>query len=421
MKRVLVQKFGGTSVANVTRLQNVAERVARAANAGHAVVVVPSAQGDTTDKLVRQAREILPDLSRAKREYDALLATGEKISIALLAMALIEKGFDAISYTGNQAGILTDNLYTKARILDIDTRKLRYDLAQGRIVVVAGFQGVDRDGRTTTLGRGGSDISAAALACALDAQRCEIYTDVEGFFTADPRWVPSARKLQKLSYDEALELTHLGAGVTHPRAVELARQHNLEIVIRSSFNDEVGTVITHEVQMEAERQIRGVACRTDEVKISVLAVPDQPGIAARLFGALAQARIPVDMVIQNVSRQGINDISFTLSKDDFVEAKAIVGAVAEKLGASGVDYAEQIAKVSIVGGGIADFPEVAAQMFAALGEAQINIDMISSSEVKLSCVIAKHDAKKAVQALHERFKLGDAASNGETTAEKNRE
>ncbi len=406
MKPVLVQKYGGTSVADVDRLKRVAARVRRAVTQGHAVVVVTSAQGDTTDVLIDKAREILSDFSLAKREYDALVATGEMMAIALLAMALIAEGVEAISYTGNQAGILTDSLYTKARILDIDTRKLRYDLAQGRVVVVAGFQGVDRDGRTTTLGRGGSDITAAALACALGAVRCEIYTDVAGFFTADPRWVPGARKLERLSYDEALELTHLGAGVTHPRAVELARQHGVEVAIRSSFNDEVGTRITSEVHMEAERQIRGVTCRTDEVKLSVLGVPDQPGVAAQLFGALAKARIPVDMVIQNVSRRGINDISFTLSRDDVAEARALVEGVAKALGATGVDVAEDIAKVSIVGGGIADFPEVAAEMFSALAEAGVNIQMISSSEVKLSCVIARDQAKPAVAALHARFGLG---------------
>lgn len=405
MKPILVQKYGGSSVANVERLKNVAKRVVRAAKAGNAVAVVTSAQGDTTDELVQKAYELLPDPKIAKREYDALIATGEKISIALLAMALIAEGCDAVSYTGSQAGILTDSQYTKARILDMDTRLIRYDLAEGRIVVVAGFQGVDRGGRTTTLGRGGSDITAAALACALGAVRCEIYTDVAGFYTADPRWVPGARRLERLSYDEALELTHLGAGVTHPRAVELARQHNLPIAIRSSFNEEVGTIISSEVSMEAERQIRGVTCRTDEVKISVLEVPDRPGIAAKLFGRLAKARIPVDMVIQNMSRKGINDISFTLSKEDFSEAKPIVEQVAQDLGAKAIDYDTDIAKVSIVGGGIAEFPEVAAEMFGALADRNINIDMISSSELKLSCVIAKKDAQTAVQALHDRFKL----------------
>lgn len=405
MKKVLVQKYGGTSVAGVERLKSVAARAARAVNEGYSVVLVTSAQGDTTNQLIQQASEILPEPHMAKREYDALVATGEQIAIALLSMALIAKGVDAISYTGAQAGILTDSLYTKARILDIDTRKLRYDLLADRVVVVAGFQGVDRDGRTTTFGRGGSDITAAALACALDAVRCEIYTDVAGFYSADPRWVPAARKLEQLSYDEALELTNLGAGVTHPRAVELARQHRIEMVICSSFNDEIGTVISERVCMEAERQIRGVTCRVDEVKISVLEVPDQPGVAATLFGKLAEARITVDMIIQNVSRRGINDISFTLNKADFSEAKPIVEGVSKAMQAKGVDYDDDVAKVSIVGGGIAHFPEVAAGMFSALGDEGINIEMISSSEVKLSCVIAAKDAKAAVQALHERFNL----------------
>ncbi len=410
VKPILVQKYGGTSVADVERLKNVARRVIRAVEAGHAVVVVSSAQGHTTDALVAQAREVLPDPKAARREYDALLATGEKQAVALLAMTLIGEGYDAISYTGPQAGILTDNLYTKARILDIDARKLRYELAEGRVVVLAGFQGVDREGRTTTLGRGGSDITAAAMACALDAVRCEIYTDVRGFYSADPRWVPEARMLERLSYDEALELTNLGAGVTHPRAVELARQHGVELMIRSSFNDEVGTVITGEGDMEAERQIRGVTCRTDEVKVSVLALPDTPGVAARLFGALAEARIPVDMVIQNVSRRGSNDITFTLAQGDLAEAREIVEALVPDLGAKGAQFDAEIAKVSIVGGGIAEFPEVAARMFAALGDAGINIQMISSSELKLSCVIAAGDAKPAVRALHARFGLAEAAS-----------
>lgn len=407
MKPILVQKYGGTSVASIERLHNVADRVIRAVDDGYAVVVVTSAQGHTTDALIEKASSILPDPRIAKREYDALMATGEKISIALLAMVLISKGYDAVSYTGIQAGILTDSQYTKARILDIDTRKIRYDLAEGRVVVAAGFQGVDREGWTTTLGRGGSDITASALACALDAVRCEIFSDVDGFYTADPRWVPDAIKLDALSYDEALELTHLGAGITHPRAVELARQHNVEIHIGSSFKDEPGTVIKSEVPVEAERHIRGVTCRTDEVKISVLEVPDQPGIAAKLFGPLAKARIPVDMVIQNVSRHGINDITFTLSKADFSEAKPLVESAVASMKAKAADFDEDIAKVSIVGGGIADFPEVAAQMFSALGEHNINIKMISSSEAKLSCVIAKDDAKTAVQALHQTFNLGN--------------
>ncbi len=408
MKPILVQKYGGTSVASIERLHNVADRVIKAVKEGYAVVVVTSAQGDTTDELFEKARSILPDPKSAKREYDALMATGEKISIALLAMVLISRGHDAISYTGSQAGILTDSKYTKARILDVDTRKLRYDLAEGRVIVAAGFQGVDRDGWTTTLGRGGSDITASALACALDAVRCEIFSDVDGFYTADPRWVPDAIKLDALSYDEALELTHLGAGITHPRAVELARQHNIEIHIGSSFKEQAGTVIKSEVPVEAERHIRGVTCRTDEVKISVLEVPDQPGIAAKLFGSLAQARISVDMVIQNMSRRGINDITFTVSKADYSEAKPIVDSAAAEMKAKTVDYDEDIAKVSIVGGGIADFPEVAAQMFSALGEHSINIKMISSSEVKLSCVIAEADAKTAVQALHQVFNLSNS-------------
>jgi len=406
MKQILVQKYGGTSVANVERLKSVAERVIRAVESGYAVVAVTSAQGDTTDELVRKAAEILDDPKTAKREYDALVATGEKVSIALLAMALIARGSPAISYTGSQAGILTDSLYTKARILDIDSRNLRFDLAQGNVAVVAGFQGVDQSGRTTTLGRGGSDITAAALACALGAVRCEIYTDVEGFYTADPRWVPEARKLETLSFDEALELTHLGAGVTHPRAVELLRQHQIEMIIRSSFNNSIGTVIRSEVDMEAERQIRGVTCRKDEAQISVLEVPDQPGIAAKLFQRLAEARIPIDMVVQNLSRRGINDISFTVARADLAEIRPIVEALAVEIGARGIDVDERVAKVSIVGGGVADFPEVAASMFNALGEHSINIGMISSSELKISCIIAEKDAQTAVQALHKQFNLG---------------
>jgi len=409
MKQILVQKFGGSSVADVKRLKHVAKLACHAADEGYAVVVVTSAQGDTTNALIRKAREILPNPKTAKREYDALVATGEKIAIALLSMALIAEGHKAVSYSGAQAGILTDSLYTKARILDIDTRHMRDDLAQGHIVVVAGFQGVDQAGRTTTLGRGGSDITAAALACALCAVRCEIFTDVAGFYSADPRWVPEAGMLEHLGYDEALELTHLGAGVTHPRAVELARQHELELVIRSSFEQGWGTRISGGVDMEAERQIRGVTCRTDEVKISVLEVPDKPGVAARLFGRLAEARIPVDMVIQNLSRRGINDISFTVAKEDYPEAQPIVKRVGEELNAKAVDFDDNVAKVSIVGGGIADYPEVASQMFSALGDAGINIEMISSSELKLSCLIALPDAKKAVQALHQQFKLGNAA------------
>ncbi|WP_287155001.1 aspartate kinase [Candidatus Solincola tengchongensis] len=402
-KRILVQKFGGTSVADTEKIKNVARRIAETRSKGYHVVAVISALGDTTDRLVELAYQITPR-PRA-REMDMLLATGEQISVALLSMAMHELGHEAISFTGAQVGIVTDSAHTKAKILDVKVGRILEELEKGSVVIVAGFQGVSLDDQITTLGRGGSDTTAVALAAALGAEVCEIYTDVDGVYTADPRLVPEARKLSRLSYEEMLEMAATGARVLQLRSVEFARNYGVVIHVRSSFSQEEGTWITEEDERMEKAIISGVTHDVSEAKVTVFDVPDRPGVAAALFKALAAENINVDMIIQNVSENQRTDISFTVSKEDLQKAEEITARVAEELGAGGVSVDRDIAKVSLVGAGMRTHPGVAADMFAALAENDINIEMISTSTIKISCVIRAEDVEKAVRAIHAKFGL----------------
>jgi len=402
---VIVQKYGGSSVATPRHLKNVAQRVAQRKREGHDVVVVVSARGETTDELIELAQELLPEPTAAGSEYDALLATGEKESAALMAMALIAEGLAAISMNGAQAGILTDSVHSKARISGFDPHPIKKELAEGKVVIVAGFQGIGNDGRITTLGRGGSDITAAALAAGLGAARCEIFKDVPGFHTADPRQVPEAAKLHELTYDEAMELASVGAAITHPRAVEIARRYKIPIAILHTFSDAAGTWIKESLFMENVHAIRGVVADKNIVKISILGVPDKPGVAANFFVPLGKARIKTDMIVQNISHDGRSDISFVVAESDAREALRTIQQSAAPLGSVEVQFDPEIAKVSIVGGGIASHPEIAGEMFECLSNEKINIEMISTSEIKISCAVRKHQADQALRALHHRFGL----------------
>ncbi len=402
-KRILVQKFGGTSVADTEKIKNVARRIAETRSKGYHVVAVISALGDTTDRLVELAYQITPR-PRA-REMDMLLATGEQISVALLSMAMHELGHEAISFTGAQVGIVTDSAHTKAKILDVKVGRILEELEKGSVVIVAGFQGVSLDDQITTRGRGGSDTTAVARAAALGAEVCEIYTDVDGVYTADPRLVPEARKLSRLSYEEMLEMAATGARVLQLRSVEFARNYGVVIHVRSSFSQEEGTWITEEDERMEKAIISGVTHDVSEAKVTVFDVPDRPGVAAALFKALAAENINVDMIIQNVSENQRTDISFTVSKEDLQKAEEITARVAEELGAGGVSVDRDIAKVSLVGAGMRTHPGVAADMFAALAENDINIEMISTSTIKISCVIRAEDVEKAVRAIHAKFGL----------------
>ncbi len=399
---ITVQKFGGTSVADTDKIKNVARRVSQTRKKGEHVVVVISALGDTTDRLVGLAYEISPH--PREREMDMLLATGEQISVALLSMAVHELGYDAISFTGAQVGIVTDGAHTKAKILDVKVGRILEELEKGKIVIVAGFQGVSLDDQITTLGRGGSDTTAVALAAALKADVCEIYTDVDGVFTADPRIVPEARKLERVSYEEMLEMAATGARVLQLRSVEFARNYGVVMHVRSSFSEDEGTWIESDERME-KAIISGVTDDSGEAKVSVFDVPDRPGSAASLFAALSKANINVDMIIQNVSEGDRTAISFTVGKDDLRKAKEISEAIARDLEAGGVTVDEDIAKVSLVGAGMRTHPGVAADMFNALAENGINIEMISTSSIKISCVIPARDVNKAVSAIHKKFGL----------------
>jgi len=401
--QIIVQKFGGTSVADTERIKNVARRVSETRKKGDHVVVVISALGDTTDRLVKLAREI-SDAPR-EREMDMLLSTGEQISVALLSMAMHELGYEAISFTGAQVGIVTDSAHTKAKILDVKVGRILEELEKGSVVIVAGFQGISLDDQITTLGRGGSDTTAVALAAALGADACEIYTDVEGVFTADPRLVAEARKLAHVSYEEMLEMAATGARVLQLRSVEFARNYGVVIHVRSSFSQEEGTWISEGDERMEKAIISGVTHETEEAKVTVFEVPDRPGVAARLFQALAEENINVDMIIQNVSEHQRTDISFTVGQHDLGKAARISEDVARKLGAGGVAVDESIAKVSLVGAGMRTHPGVAADMFSALAENDINIEMISTSTIKISCVIPAEDVQKAVRAIHKKFGL----------------
>jgi aspartate kinase len=399
---LIVQKYGGSSVATTERLRHVAARVVDTRRLGASVVVVVSAPGDTTDELIARAREI--SARPPARELDMLLAVGEQISIALLSMAVQELGQEAISLTGSQVRILTDGVHTKARILEVDRRRIDAELGRGRVVVVAGFQGVTPDLEITTLGRGGSDVTAVALASALGAESCEIYTDVPGVFTADPRIVPEARQLRRLSYDEMLEMASSGAVVLQTRSVEYAKFARVRLHVRSTWSDAPGTVVEEVPDMERTRLVTGVTHDLDVARLTIRDLPDVPGIAHRIFSALAARHVNVDMIVQTASRGGRADISFTVSRGEAAVAEEATREVGREIGGE-VSSAEDVAKVSIVGAGMASNPGVASAMFGALAAEGINIQMISTSEIKVSCVIPAADTTKAVRAVHRAFNL----------------
>ena len=406
MRKVIVQKFGGTSVADTNKIKNVAKTVIREKENGNDVVVVVSAMGHTTDYLVKMAGELSSNPSC--REMDMLLSTGEGVSIALLAMAIQSAGYEAVSFNATQIGIMTEKIHSKARIVDIKTEKLRTNLNAGKIIVVAGFQGVTADGEITTLGRGGSDTSAVALAAALNAERCDIYTDVEGVYTTDPRVVPNASRLEQISYEEMLELAHAGANVLHPRSVETAKQFSVPLRVRSSFKlDNLGTLILGVEKMEIYKPVAGVAADLSQIRIVVTDVPDKPGSAALLFSRLANENISVDMIIQSYARKvsNTNDIAFTIDQADLEKAVSILGNIREELNAGEIKVDDDIAKVSIVGAGMIDRPGIASAMFETMAEQGINIRMISTSEIKISCLVDKDKAQKAIQSLHKVFEL----------------
>jgi len=409
---VIVQKFGGTSVADAERVKAVARRVVETRIDGYDVVVVVSAMGDSTDELLRLASQITP--LPPPRELDMLLTAGERISMALLAMAIHSLGHDAVSFTGSQAGIITSSEHGRAKIIDVKTARIQEAIDQGKIVIVAGFQGVSTTADVTTLGRGGSDTTAVALAAALSAEMCEIYTDVDGVHTADPRIVGDARVLHAVSYEEMLEMAASGARVLQLRSVEYARNHGVLVRVRSSFGDSTGTWVREEDERMEKAIISGVTHDVSEGKLTISDVPDRPGIAARVFRGLADEGINVDMIVQNVSTDGTTDISFTVPREDGSRAKGTVEAVLGEIGAAGVSFDEGIGKVSLVGAGMRSHPGVAATMFAALAEAGVNIEMISTSSIRISCVVREADVVKAVRAVHDRFRLSDEVILRET-------
>ncbi len=406
MRKIIVQKFGGTSVADTEKIKNVARTVIKEKENGNDVVVVVSAMGHTTDYLVKMAHDLNPNPSG--REMDMLLSTGEGVSIALLAIALQAAGYEAVSFNAMQVGIMTENVHSKARIIDIKTEKLRKNLNEGKIIVVAGFQGVTEDGEITTLGRGGSDTSAVALAAALNAERCDIYTDVEGVYTTDPRVVPNASRLEQISYEEMLELAHAGANVLHPRSVETAKQFNVPLRVRSSFKlENLGTLILGVDNMEIYKPVAGVAADLSQARIVVCDVPDKPGSAALIFSKLAKENISVDMIIQSYARKisNTNDIAFTIEKSDLPKTMATLESMKNELNCGEIKVDDNIAKVSIVGAGMIDRPGIASTMFETLAQNDINIRMISTSEIKISCLVDKEKAQQAVKALHKVFEL----------------
>ncbi|MDD4953767.1 MAG: aspartate kinase [Candidatus Omnitrophica bacterium] len=402
-KGLIVQKFGGSSVANVERIQNVAKRVVAYRRQGYDMVVVVSALGDTTDELVKLADQINAEPS--EREMDMLLSTGEQISVALLAMAIHKLGLEAISFTGSQVGIITDTSHTRARIIKINVDKIKEELAKGKIVIVAGFQGVTLNQDITTLGRGGSDLTAVALAKELGADECEIYTDVEGIYTTDPRIESAARKLEAVTYDEMLEMASLGAQVMQARSIEVAKKFNVPIHVRSSFSDKTGTMIIKEVKRMEDVVVSGVTLNKSEAKITVCNVPDRPGAAAKIFKELSEAGVSVDMIVQNVSHLRQTDISFTVSKANLPRAAKLTQKIAKKINAGDVLQDEFIARISIVGVGMKSHPGVAAAMFDTLARHKINIEMISTSDISISCIIQKRFAETAVRSLHGKFGL----------------
>jgi len=400
---LVVQKFGGTSVANIEKIKNVANKAICEKNAGHDVIVVLSAMAGETNRLIDLAHSAAD--SPDEREYDSLISTGEQVTITLLSIVLNSMGYRSRSFLGFQVRILTDNTYKKARISLIDTEAIQKELKKGTIVVVAGFQGVDEDNNITTLGRGGSDTSAVALAAALNAERCDIYTDVDGVYTTDPNICAKARRLDKISYDEMLEMAMTGAKVLQPRSVEMAKKYDVPIYVKSTFSDEGGTLVTKEDQ-EMEREVlSGITYDRDQAKITVVHIPDKPGIAANLFTPLSERNISVDMIIQNASLQGFTDLTFTVSKKDMKEAQKIVEATAKEIGAKKVEVDDEVAKISIIGVGMVSHSGVAAKMFKTMADESINILMISTSEIKISCVIQRKYTELAVMALHDAFHL----------------
>lgn len=405
---LIVQKYGGTSVADPERIRAVAEHVAFTKRHGNDVVVVVSAMGKSTDNLIKLANDV--SSVQPARELDMLLTTGERISMTLVCMALAGVGVDAISFTGSQVGIITDTVHTKAKILEVKGDRVREALAQGKVCVVAGFQGVSTDKEITTLGRGGSDTTAVALAAALDADSCEIYTDVTGVFSADPRIVPQARKLQHINFDEMLEMAGAGSKVLALRSVEFARNHNVPIQVRSSFTWEPGTWVTSQEPSMEDPIISGVVTDVSEAKVTVRKVPDRPGISASLFEQLAESNVNVDMIVQNTSTDGNTDISFTVPKADMKVAQGIVESVAKEIGAAGIAQDDSIAKISLVGAGMKTSPGIAAKMFRTLADNGVNIEMISTSTIRISVVIAAADLEKAARSLHTAFGLNSGQS-----------
>lgn len=403
LKECVVQKYGGTSVADTQRIKGVAERVVRSKRAGKNVVVVVSALGDTTDRLLELAAKI--SKNPPERELDMLVSTGEQVSVALLAMAIHQLGHDAISFTGNQVGIITDNAFTKARIIDINAKRILEELRKDKIVIVAGFQGVSLDQEITTLGRGGSNLTAVALTKVLNAKICEMYTDVDGVYTSDPRIVHDAVKIHRISYEEMFELASLGAQVLQPRSIELAMKFNIPIHVRSSFSENEGTIISKEVRAMENIVVSGVVMNKDEAKVTICDVPDKPGIAATIFKRIAKDGINVDMIIQNVSRTGATDVSFTVMGRDIKKTIKVAKELSQKIGAGDVICDTDVAKVSVVGIGMKSHSGVAAVMFDALAEAKINIKMISTSEIRISCVVKKSRGADAVRAIHTKFGL----------------
>ena len=403
---LVVQKYGGSSVADADKIKNVARRIAETRKKGDDVVVVVSAMGKTTDDLIRLARQVNP--LPGERELDVLLSTGEIVSSTLLAMALDGMGYKAISLSGAQAGIETDDSHSRARITRVEPKRIIKELERGNIVIVAGFQGMSEDMNVTTLGRGGSDTTAVALAAGLRAKMCQIYTDVDGVYNADPRFVPEACQLKEIGYEEMLELATYGAKVMHPRAVELGELYNMPILVASSFSDTPGTLIHGGVSMEMRNKVRGIAHDLDVAKVTVVGVPDRPGIASAIFEPLAKANISIDTIVQNASVANITDLSFTVSRGDIEKAMSLVEPLAKSIGAKECVYDLSLAKVSVIGTGMQNAPGYAAVMFRTLYEQGINIQLITTSEVRITCIIADDRVKDALRALHKAFDLEQA-------------
>ena len=405
--RLLVQKYGGTSVGNPERIRNVARRAIETQRAGNRVVVVVSAMSGVTDGLIKLAHEVSP--SPTERELDVLLATGEQTTIALLAMAIDALGARAVSLTGAQAGIVTDGVHTKAKIANITPKQILHSLDEGNIVIVAGFQGQTMEGQVTTLGRGGSDLTAIAIASAIGADLCQIFTDVDGVYTCDPRLVPTARKLDELSYEEMLEMASLGSKVMQSRSVEFAKKFGVKFEVRSSFNDNPGTMIIDETPSMENVVIRGLSVEKNQAKVTITGVPDRPGAAAKVFNALAEARVIIDMIVQNVSAHGTTDISFTLNRADLAAAVAALQPVVDAVGAANLNSREGIAKLSVVGIGMRSHSGVAARLFDCLGRGGINIQMISTSEIKIAVIIDESAVQEAANLAHTNFGLESGA------------